>query len=115
MSQVTLGIDIAKLKLDVALLNADKTLTKQFENSPVGFQALQAWLLSLSFPQAHACLEATGTYGDAVALFLHEQGHVVSLVNPLRIKGYAAAKLQRNKTDKARTGNPGIAGFHPQN
>ena len=101
MSQVTLGIDIAKLKLDVALLNAGKTLTKQFENSPAGFQALQAWLLSLSVPQVHACLEATGTYGDAVALFLHEQGHVVSLVKPLRIKGYAAAKLQRNKTDKA--------------
>lgn len=101
MSKVTLGIDIAKLKLDVALKTADKTSVKQFENSPAGFRALQAWLGSFSLPSVHACLEATGTYGDAVALFLHEQGHTVSLVNPLRIKGYAAAKLQRNKTDKA--------------
>lgn len=101
MSKVTLGIDIAKLKLDVALKTADKTSVKQFENSPAGFSALQAWLGSFSLPSVHACLEATGTYGDAVALFLHEQGHTVSLVNPLRIKGYAAAKLQRNKTDKA--------------
>jgi transposase len=101
MSKVTLGIDIAKLKLDVALKTADKTYVKQFENSPAGFRTLQAWLGSFSLPSVHACLEATGTYGDAVALFLHEQGHTVSLVNPLRIKGYAASKLQRNKTDKA--------------
>lgn len=101
MSKVTLGLDIAKLKLDVALKTADKTSVKQFENSPAGFRALQAWLGSFSLPSVHACLEATGTYGDAVALFLHEQGHIVSLVNPLRIKGYATSKLQRNKTDKA--------------
>lgn len=101
MSQATLGIDVAKLKLDVALLTTDKTHIKQFENSPAGFQSLQAWLGSFSLPSVHACLEATGTYGDAIALFLHEQGHIVSLINPLRIKGYAAAKLQRNKTDKA--------------
>ncbi len=101
MSKVTLGIDVAKLKLDVALLTPAQTYVKQFENSPAGFQALQAWLGSFSLLSVHACLEATGTYGDAVALFLHEQGHVVSLINPLRIKGYAASKLQRNKTDKA--------------
>ena len=101
MSQATLGIDVAKLKLDVALLMAGKTFIKQFENSPKGFQALQAWLASFSLPTVHACLEATGSYGDAVALFLHEQGHLVSLINPLRVKGYAASKLQRNKTDKA--------------
>lgn len=101
MSKATLGIDVAKLTLDVALMTPDKTLCKQFENSDRGFQSLQAWLASFSLSSLHACLEATGAYGDAVALFLHEQGYVVSLVNPMRIKGYAAAKLKRNKTDKA--------------
>lgn len=101
MSPITLGIDVAKLKLDVALLTPTQTYVKQFENAPAGFQALQAWLGSFPLPSVHVCLEATGTYGDGVALFLHEQGHVVSLINPLRIKGYAASKLQRNKTDKA--------------
>lgn len=99
MSKITLGIDVSKLKLDVALLIEDRFLTKQFENSLKGFQAIQDWLLSLSVTQVHACLEATGTYGDAVTLFLHQQGHQVSLVNPFRIKGYASSKLQRNKTD----------------
>ena len=101
MPQVTLGIDVAKLKLDVALLTPAQTYVKQFENAPAGFQALQTWLVSFSLPALHVCLEATGTYGEAVALFLHAHGHVVSLINPLRIKGYAAAKLQRNKTDQA--------------
>lgn len=101
MSKNILGIDIAKLKIDVVLLFENKSLAKQFDNSPKGFKLLQAWLKSWQIIQVHACLEATGIYGDAVANFLHHQGHLVSVVNPLRIKGYAKSKLQRNKTDKA--------------
>ena len=101
MSNSILGIDVAKLKLDVALLIAGKTILKQFDNSPLGFQLLQTWLLSFQLTQVHACLEATGIYGDAVAHFLHAADHRVSVVNPFSIKGYASAKMQRNKTDKA--------------
>ena len=101
MSKNILGIDIAKLKIDVALILESKTLTKQFDNSSKGFKLLQAWLTSLEISQLHACLEATGTYGDGVARFLHENGHFVSVINPFSIKGYASSKMQRNKTDKA--------------
>lgn len=101
MSNIILGIDVAKLKLDVALLRDGKTITKQFDNALTGFQALQAWLQALHLELVHACLEATGSYGDGVARFLHQTGHQVSLVNPARIKGYAQSKMQRNKTDKA--------------
>ncbi len=101
LQNTILGIDVAKLKLDVALLLPGKTLTKQFPNTPAGCQLLSAWLTSWHLEQVHACLEATGSYGDAIALFLHEKGHLVSVVNPFRIKGYAASKMQRNKTDKA--------------
>lgn len=100
-SKIVLGIDVAKLKLDVALLIEQKVLIKQFDNSSAGFKLLQAWLTSLHLTEVHACLEATGTYGDGIAHFLFEQGHRVSVVNPVRIKGYAKSKLQRNKTDKA--------------
>jgi transposase len=48
----------------------------------------------------HACLEATGTYGTALALFLFEQQHVVSLINPVAIKAFAASRLTRSKTDR---------------
>ena len=101
MSNTILGIDIAKRKIDVALILKTAILTRAFSNSPQGFKLLNAWLKSLHLKQVHVCLEATGSYGDAVANFLHEAGHIVSVVNPFRIKGYAAAKLQRNKTDKA--------------
>lgn len=98
---VILGIDVAKQKIDVALILADKTLTKKFDNSNSGFKLLSGWLKSLHVCKVHACLEATGSYGDAIAHFLHESGHFVSVVNPFRIKGYASSKLSRNKTDVA--------------
>src|SRR4051794_11659905 len=37
---------------------------------------------------------------EALAAWLHAHGHIVSVVNPARIKGYAQATMQRNKTDK---------------
>ncbi len=100
MAKIVLGIDVSKNTLDVALIFDNRTLCKQFKNSLEGFKLLAAWLESLQITRVHACLEATGTYSEAVALFLHEQGHRVSVVNPLRIKGYASANMQRNKTDR---------------
>jgi transposase len=100
MSRICLGIDVSKKSLDAALIFNGKTLSKQFKNSEQGFKLLAAWLKSLHIESVHACLEATGAYSEAVALFLHERGHRVSMVNPLRIKGYAQSNLQRNKTDQ---------------
>ncbi len=45
-------------------------------------------------------MEATGCYGDALATYLHEQGCVVSVVNPAQIKSFGGAQLRRAKTDK---------------
>lgn len=101
MSKTVLGIDVAKSKLDVALMLNGKALMKKFDNNIRGFKLLQGWLTSLKIEQVHACLEATGVYGDAVAEFLHERGHRVSVVNPVRIKSFAKSDLQRNKTDPA--------------
>lgn len=101
LSKNVLGIDVAKRTLDVALIFNGRTLTRKFDNSPKGFKLLVAWLQSLHLAQVHACLEATGNYGEAVAHFLFEKDHLVSVVNPFVIKGYAQARLQRNKTDQA--------------
>jgi transposase len=100
MAKIVLGIDVSKKTLDAALIFEGRTFSKQFKNSSEGFQLLVAWLASLKAAQVHACLEATGAYSEAIALFLHNQGHRVSVVNPLRIKGYAKANMQRNKTDR---------------
>jgi len=101
MAPAYLGIDIAKAKFNVCLLQANGKLKhKVFLNSSVGFQQLSTWLQRHQQPQVHACLEATGTYGEALALYLYEQGQCVSLINPAAIKAFAASCLSRTKTDR---------------
>jgi len=79
---------------------------KVFANSAAGHRQLLAWLSDNGAAKVHACLEATGTWADAVALALHEAGHQVSLhpvslVNPALIKAFGQSQLKRTKTDKA--------------
>src|SRR3954468_15109438 len=96
-----LGIDIAKRKFDVALMRPDDTTrAKAFANTPAGHAALLTWLVCQHEGPVHACLEATGTYGDAVAHVLADAGHVVSIVNPAVIEAYARSCLARTKTDR---------------
>lgn len=102
IASAVLGIDIAKAKFDVALLiNSKVKKTKVFDNSPVGFNSLSSWLMKQDITQLHACMEATGVYGDELATYLHDQGFVVSVVNPAQVKSFSGAQLNRAKTDKA--------------
>lgn len=96
-----LGIDIAKAKFVVALLTAEgKVRHKSCANTPAGCRDLAAWLQRQHVTSVHACLEATGTYGEAVATWLHDAGHQVSVVNPAIIHAYARTQLARSKTDR---------------
>ena len=45
-------------------------------------------------------MEATRIGGVALAEFMYEASHIVSVVNPARIKGFARGELLRTKTDK---------------
>lgn len=104
MSAPVLGIDIAKQKVEVALLVDGKVKNKSFKNTTEGFEALALWLRKLGIPQVQACLEATGNYGEDLAIYLHEAGHSVSIVNPARIKGFAQSELIRTEIDKIDAG-----------
>jgi transposase len=102
MNPSALGIDISKLKFDVALIRDNGKLRHRvFPNTPVGFSQLSLWLSKHKVERVHACMEATGTYADALALYLSDAGHLVSLVNPAQIKAYGQSHLSRTKTDKA--------------
>lgn len=101
--QYFLGVDVSKAKLDVALLlTNDKFKSKVFANDRQGLQTLLQWLLD-HVPDAtactHICMEATGSYHEALACFVSDQGLVVSVVNPLLVKHFAQARALRNKTD----------------
>ncbi len=100
MSLPTLGIDLAKNKFDVALLRDEHISHHSFPNTPAGIAALLAWLQAQGVAQVHACLEATGTYGDEVARRLHAAGHIVSVVNPAVLKAFRQSTLTRTKNDR---------------
>jgi transposase len=104
MSVSVLGIDVSKQKFDAALLVDGKTKHKTCKNSAEGFETLTLWLEKQGIQKVHACMEATGSYGEDLAIYLHEAGHVVSIVNPARIKGFAQSELIRTKTDKIDAG-----------
>ena len=103
--QSILGVDVSKAKLDVALsLSTEKFRSKVFSNDAQGFNSLVQWLQATapgSFEALHVCMEATGSFHEALACFLHEQGVAVSVVNPLLVKRFAEANRLRNKTDGA--------------
>jgi transposase len=99
--QASLGIDVAKATFDVALLGEGKLAQRTFSMDPAGFAALGSWIHQQGIERVHACLEATGEYGAALALSLYESGHLVSIVNPARIAAYAKSRLARTKTDQA--------------
>lgn len=94
-----LGIDVAKAKFDAALLREGTFEHKTFANTAKGFEALRHWLHAQDVAQVHACLEATGSYGEALAQWLFDAGHVVSVLNPAQVRDFARSLLTRNKTD----------------
>ena len=100
----SLGIDIGKEALELALLNCEGPTAKtSVSNDGEGRKAIRDWLEEWgAVPEkTRVCMEASGGYEEAVATCLHEAGYRVSVVNPRRIKGYADSQLQRSKTDSA--------------
>jgi len=97
------GIDIAKLTFEVCLLRTQgKLQRKSFANTPEGFAKLVRWTEHLA-PETicHFCMEATGSYYEALAVFLAEGDYRVSVVNPYRTRHAALGKGSINKTDTA--------------
>ena len=102
MYQIVIGVDIAKLKFDVASLNNGKYKHKVFTNNEQGYPQFINWIQSLfSDVKPLICMEATGAYSLPLAEFMVNQGYAVSVVNPAKIKAFANSELSRTKTDKA--------------
>jgi len=100
----SVGIDVGKSALEVTLRDEEKIAsTTSVPNNTDGHEVLLNWL------QAHGtrpeetcvCMEASGSFEEAVARRLDAESYRVSVVNPRRIKGYASSQLQRTKTDAA--------------
>lgn len=104
-----LGIDVAKAKLDGALLvdaTRLKCKTKVVANTHAGVAELLTWVVKqgLAPQELHAILEGTGVYHEAAALALHEAGVTVSIVNPAQVRDFARGLAVRTKTDGVESG-----------
>lgn len=99
MDKTSVGIDVAKLKFDVAVwIERKKYKTKVFPNTPSGFTDLLKWLAV--YGDCHICLETTGIYSVPLATFLVDNSIYVSIENPSRIHAFGESELSRNKTDQ---------------
>jgi transposase len=100
--QLTIGIDISKKTFDAALLRPDQpAVRRKFANKLSGFSELHQWVETFQPGAVTLAMEATGVYGEALAVFCFHLGWTVFVLNPARIKAYGVAVGQRNKTDRA--------------
>lgn len=100
-----IGIDVSKKTFDAALLLPDGAVwRRKFQNKLSGFCEVLAWAQEKAPGSITLAMEATGSYGQGLALFAFEAGWQVHVINPARIKAYAVAIGQKNKTDRADAG-----------
>jgi transposase len=90
------GIDVSKLRLDVAVELDGPALS--VDNSASGHAALLAWLHRAGVERVG--LEASGGYERAVAARLAEAGLEVVLHQPLEVRLFARLNRQRAKNDR---------------
>jgi transposase len=99
MSVPFAGVDISKGTFHFNILHKDKEKKKQFSNSLNGFNNLLDFLKNCHFKQIHVCMEVTGTYYEALAEFLIEHGHLVSVIPPNQSAAFIQSLGWRSKTD----------------
>lgn len=90
------GIDCSKDYFDISVLKDHAVVFRcRFSNDRAGFEALLPHVLG-----SHVSMEATGPYYFRLALFLHEAGQKVSVLNPLVVRRFSQMQMSRAKTDK---------------
>lgn len=95
MDAITVGIDVSKDRLDVAVRPSGEVFA--VERAASGLDSLVSRLKALA-PQIVA-LEATGGFETVVTAALAAAGLPVVVVNPVQVRAFAKAIGQRAKTD----------------
>lgn len=96
------GIDVAKYKHDIALIDEDGRLINSFQisNNQEGFYRLFSFFNQLD-SNIKVALEATGHYSHNITRFIQSNNYQVWTYNPLIINEFAKSQtLRKTKTDK---------------
>jgi transposase len=98
---VSIGIDVSKKKLDVALLCEDRTcISRTVANTTEGVQDIVTLLHTHGIDKSIPCvIESTGDYHLLSALNLSSAGYTVKCINPLITKQYQRSSVRGAKTD----------------
>lgn len=103
----SLGIDIAKDKMDVCFLSIDQNqdakikAQRSFANNLTGFKELHAWCKNHckeAIP-LQVLMEATGVYYERLAIYLVDQRYSVSVILPNKARKYMQAMGLKSKND----------------
>ena len=95
METITVGIDVAKDRLDVAVRPSGDVFA--VERNGAGLAALCEKLVALG--PAIVAIEATGGFEEVAAAALAGAGLPLVVVNPAQVRSFAKAIGQRAKTD----------------
>lgn len=108
-----LGVDVSKSSLAVTLIDQNEKIiwsNKSIANSTAGFEKLTKETLKYASKKCSGQgftiflgMESTGVYGEQLAYFFHdhnpEKRFVTYVLNPMAVRSYARASLERNKND----------------
>jgi len=106
--QLYVGIDISKLKHDIAIMNEAKKLVRRpivIQDSYDGYHYLLGIFNQLQqqyeTKQFHIGLEATSDYWKNIYYFLKQQSDafVLTVLNPIRTRAFVQSELRRARTD----------------
>ena len=97
--KVSIGIDVSMDTLDVALYDGKSHKILRCENRETGFSEIEKELIGYDRANILISMEATGIYHLKMAVYFHERGYSVSVLNPLIMKRYTEMKMLRAKTD----------------
>jgi len=94
-TEIFIGIDVSKKKLDIAIYSKKKT--KQFENSSKGIKSLVKYVSNLS--PTLIVMEATGAYHFLCLAEFMNHSLPTSVINPRQARDFAKATGHFAKTD----------------
>lgn len=95
----SIGIDVAKKKLDVSFYDGQQHRHLSCSNTEEALGGMLSRMGLLDKQDTLITMEATGSYHERAAAYFHQAGYRVSVVNPLIIKRYSEMKMLRAKTD----------------
>ena len=98
---VTIGVDVSKETLEVAILFTDSSFTEQqFSNDARGLKQLLAWVAKHGAQQCRICVEATGGLELDLCLAGYDAGHPITVAAPVLIARFRESLGIRGKTDR---------------